>query len=125
MNKNMLRLFVLSCCLISFIFSSCEKTDVVSQTPQSGNVVNPCDGQPGVLFTAVKDVITKNCVGCHNNTVSQGGMNWTSDCNIINNKARIKVRAVDQGTMPPNGPLSQADKDKITVWINAGGAITN
>jgi hypothetical protein len=52
-------------------------------------------------------------------------MNWTVNCNIVTNKARIKVRAVDQGTMPPSGPLSQADKDKINAWINAGGAITN
>jgi uncharacterized membrane protein len=126
MNKNMLLLYVLACCFIPFILTSCKKTDVVSQTPpQQGNPVDPCAGQPGALFTAVKAVITQNCVGCHNNTNSQGGMNWTVDCNIVTNKARIKARAVDQGTMPPTGPLSQADKDKITAWINAGGAITN
>jgi uncharacterized membrane protein len=125
MIKNILRLYALSFLFIQFILASCKKTDVVSQTEQGGNTVDPCAGQPGVLFTAVKAVITQNCVGCHNNTNSQGGMNWTQNCNIVSYKARIKVRAVDQGTMPPTGPLSQADKDKITAWINAGGAITD
>jgi uncharacterized membrane protein len=125
MNKNILRLYVLSCLFIPFIFASCKKTDVVSQTQQGGSTMDPCAGQPGVLFTAVKSVITQNCLGCHNNTNSQGGANWSQDCNIVNNKARIKVRAVDQNTMPPSGPLSQADKDKIIAWINAGGAITD
>jgi hypothetical protein len=79
----------------------------------------------GPLFIAVKDIMTSNCSSCHNNTTANGGMNWTVDCNIVLNKERIKVRAVDQGTMPTTGPLSQANKDKITAWINAGGRFTD
>jgi hypothetical protein len=52
-------------------------------------------------------------------------MNWTVDCNIVANKARIKVRAVDESSMPPGAPLSAADKKKITDWITAGGEINN
>lgn len=85
----------------------------------------PCDGTAGPLFTAVKALIQANCESCHNNTIANGGMNWTVNCNIVTNKARIKARAVDEGTMPPTGPLSQADKNKITNWINAGGRITD
>jgi uncharacterized membrane protein len=88
-------------------------------------VVNPCAGTPGPLFTAVKTLIETRCVGCHNANRVNGGMNWTVDCNIVTNKGRIKVRAVDEGTMPPNGPLPAADKAKITNWINAGGRITD
>lgn len=79
----------------------------------------------GPLFSAVKTLLQNNCIGCHNNSQAEGGMNWTVDCNIVTFKERIKVRAVDAGTMPPTGPLSASDKQKITDWINAGGRFTN
>lgn len=79
----------------------------------------------GPLFTAVKGLMATNCVSCHNPGNLNGGMNWTVDCNIVQFKDRIKVRAVDQGTMPPTGPLPQSEKDKITNWINAGGRYTD
>ncbi len=78
-------------------------------------------GVAGAKFLAVKALIQANCQSCHNNTIANGGMNWAVDCNIVANSGRIKVRAVDEGTMPPTGPLSQSDKNKITDWINAGG----
>jgi uncharacterized membrane protein len=82
-------------------------------------------GTAGPLFSAVKALMQANCQSCHNNTTANGGMNWTVDCNIVANKDRIKVRAVDLGTMPPTGPLAQSEKDKITDWINAGGRFTD
>lgn len=90
---------------------------------------NPCAGTAGPLFTAVKSVVTANCAvpGCHAGTSPTGGLNLTVECNIVLNKDRIKSRAVD-GTpsiMPPSGSIGQADKDKITAWINAGGKFTD
>ena len=95
--------------------SGCEKS--VSVTVQSA-------GTAGALFTDVKNLIAAKCHSCHNASNANGGINFDIDCNIITNKARIKVRAVDQGTMPPTGTLPQSDKDKITNWINAGGTYT-
>ncbi|MEP6712243.1 MAG: hypothetical protein ABJA37_07505 [Ferruginibacter sp.] len=82
-------------------------------------------GAPGALFSNLKNLMAAKCQSCHNNTIQNGGMNWALDCNIVANQARIKVRAVDQGTMPPTGPLSQAEKDIITNWITAGGKFTD
>jgi SprB repeat len=81
----------------------------------------------GPLFSAVRTVLQNNCVPCHNNTLSEGGMNWTIDCNIVQNRDRIKVRAVDgnPSPMPPTGLLSGTERQKITDWINAGGKFTN
>lgn len=81
----------------------------------------------GPLFAAVKTLIANNCQSCHNNSIANGGMNWQNECNIIANKDRIKARAVDNNpsSMPPTGPLAQADKDKITAWLNAGGRYTD
>jgi cytochrome c5 len=81
----------------------------------------------GPLFLAVKGVIQANCSGCHNNAIQNGGMNWDVDCNIIQNKDRIRARAVDgnPSAMPPTGLISAPDRQKITDWINAGGKFSN
>ena len=83
-------------------------------------------GSAGALFSEVKTLMTAKCQSCHNNSIQNGGMNWQVDCNIVANKARIKVRAVDIGDMPYGGPsLTATEKAIITNWINAGGAFTN
>ena len=92
---------------------------------KSASVTVNSSGVAGAFFTNVKNLMTAKCQSCHNNTIQNGGMNWTVDCNIVTNQARIKVRAVDQGTMPPTGSLSQSEKDIISNWINAGGKFTN
>jgi hypothetical protein len=94
----------------------CEKS--TSVTVNSG-------GTAGPLFMAVKNLLSSKCQSCHNNTIQNGGMNWAVDCNIVINKTNIKDKAVDKGTMPPTGPLSQTEKDIITNWITAGGNYTD
>lgn len=82
-------------------------------------------GTAGATFSAVKSLVAAKCQSCHNNTTANGGMNFQVECNIVTNKTRIKVRAVDEGTMPATGPLTQAEKDIISAWITAGGGYTN
>lgn len=113
------------CCALLLNFLSCSKTDSTPDAVVVVPPVNKCAGTSGPLFTAVKTLMQQKCVSCHKTGFASGGIDFTTDCNIITSQARIKVRAVDQGTMPPGGPLAQVDKDKITAWINAGGAITN
>lgn len=96
--------------------AGCEKSAVVTVASS---------GTAGAKFTAVKNLISSKCQSCHNNAVANGGMNYQVECNIVINKVRIKVRAVDEGTMPQTGPLTQAEKDIISTWITAGGAYTN
>lgn len=101
--------------------SGCTQTAIVSV----GSTAS------GALFSAVKSVLQANCVSCHNPNTANGDMNWTSDCNIVSNSARIKARAVDAfGTasqMPPrpHPGLSADDRKKITDWIAAGGRYTD
>ena len=88
---------------------------------------------PGTLFAAVKTIINTNCTlsGCHSGSIPAGGIDFTQDCNIVANAARIKVRAVDsyntvnQMPPPPSPGLSLADRNAITSWVNAGGLYTN
>lgn len=88
---------------------------------------------PGTLFSAVRAIISNNCTtsGCHSGAAPAGGIDFTIDCNIVANKARIKVRAVDnfgtpqQMPSPPNPGLSLANRTAIVNWINAGGLYSN
>ncbi|MCB9056684.1 MAG: hypothetical protein H6549_12585 [Chitinophagales bacterium] len=81
----------------------------------------------GPLFSAVQSMMQTNCAPCHNNTIQNGGMNWTIDCNIVTFKDRIKARAVDANpsSMPPTGLLPLSERQKIIDWINAGGKFTD
>jgi large repetitive protein len=83
----------------------------------------------GVNFSAVKAVLATNCAfaGCHAGASPQNGLDFTIDCTIVAQSARIKARAVDANpsVMPPSGALSAADKLKITNWIAAGGQHSN
>jgi hypothetical protein len=85
------------------------------------------DFPPGPLFTAVRTVLQNNCVPCHNGGLSEGGMNWTIDCNIVAFKDKIKMRAVDgnPSPMPPTGLLPGSEQLKIINWINAGGRFSD
>lgn len=81
----------------------------------------------GPLFNAVRTVLQNNCVSCHNNTTTEGGMNWTVDCNIVMFKDRIQARAVNANpsAMPPTGLIPASERQKIIDWINAGGKFTD
>jgi len=92
---------------------------------KSVSVAVASSGTAGVSFTAVKNLIASKCQSCHNNALANGGMNFQVECNIVSSRARIKVRAVDEGTMPQAGPLTQAEKNIISAWITAGGGYTN
>jgi Cytochrome C oxidase, cbb3-type, subunit III len=87
--------------------------------------VNEGSSTPGPQFTEVKQLIQANCVSCHAPGGQQPNPNFTVDCNIVQFATLINTRVVVLGTMPPTGPLSQTDKNKITTWINGGGKITN
>jgi SprB repeat len=81
----------------------------------------------GPLFTAVRAVLQNNCVSCHNSSITEGGMNWTVDCNIVSFKDRIKIRAVDgnPSSMPPGSFIPVSEQQKIINWINAGGKFSD
>lgn len=84
----------------------------------------------GAKFTGIKAIIAANCAvsGCHNGAQTP---NFTLDCNIVSSATNIKSRSVDQANtpsqmpQPPRAALSQADRDKITAWVAAGGKFTD
>ena len=82
----------------------------------------------GPMFTAVKNIMNTYCTSCHGAVNPTNGINFTDDCVIVSQKARIKARAVDAipSQMPPSGPgLTVAERTAVTNWINAGGNHNN
>lgn len=88
-------------------------------------VVGESGTTPGTLFTDVKQLIQSRCASCHAPGGQQPVPNFTVDCNIVTNSARIRERAVVLGTMPPGGSLSDAEKNIISAWITAGGRLSD
>lgn len=83
--------------------------------------------QPGPLFSEVKSLLAANCTTCHGSTNPQAGLNWGSNCDILNFWDRIKARAVDgnPSPMPQGGLLPASERNKITAWVNAGHRFTD
>ncbi|MER3470599.1 MAG: hypothetical protein C4330_04515 [Chitinophagaceae bacterium] len=123
----MKKVFVLITTLL--VMLACTKNSAENIT---GNT-SGCGNTLGPKFTAVRAVLQANCAisGCHLGTNAQNGINFSDNCTIVAQAARIKLRAVDQaGTSnqmppPPLASLSSADQQKITDWINAGARITD
>lgn len=124
-RKPFVSVAVVLCTVLSSYLYSCSKGDSVADMGTTPPATGTCSGTAGPLFTAVRTLVTSRCVSCHNATSMNGGMNFATECNIVTAKTRIKVRAVDEGTMPPTGSLSATDKATITNWINAGGRYTD
>ena len=84
----------------------------------------------GPKYAQVKQLIAGTggiggyCGPCHLNGAVNGGKNFDTDASIVASWDRIKARAVDglPTFMPeaPNSPLTIADRQKITDWVNAG-----
>ena len=84
----------------------------------------------GPKYAQVKQLIAGTggiggyCDPFHVNGAVNGGKNFDTDASIVASWDRIKARAVDglPTFMPeaPNSPLTMADRQKITEWVNAG-----
>lgn len=109
--------------LTGVIYSSCKNDNDEEQNPKKeepqDTTTTPKDTVSWSLD--VKPIIDAKCSisGCHANAQSPLLKTYTS---VFANRARIKVRAVTEGTMPPSGasPLNATEKEQLGKWIDAG-----
>ena len=128
MKQTRYALAIFGFCTILFLSCSKEGSDPAPNpnTPPGGGGNPACaTATPGPLFSQVKTLLANNCVTCHSPSGQMPSVDFRDNCVIEGRAALIKTRAVDQGTMPPTGALAQADKDKITAWVAAGGKVTD
>lgn len=106
---------------LGFLFASCltnvdEEIEVLNEDPANPD---PC---ASVTFAAdVKPIIDANCVQCH----GAGGNfpNLTTYNGVSANAAIVKSEVVAR-TMPQGTPLSDAEIQAISCWVD-NGALNN
>ncbi|MEO6722524.1 MAG: hypothetical protein ABIN67_19295, partial [Ferruginibacter sp.] len=82
---------------------------------------NSCSTVPASFNADILPLVTTKCAvpGCHDATASGGHFFQSyNDVNVA--KELINLRVVIQKSMPPTGPLPQADIDKLKCWIGNG-----
>ncbi|MBD78819.1 MAG: hypothetical protein CL840_07855 [Crocinitomicaceae bacterium] len=67
----------------------------------------------------MKSLFDNNCIACHFAGGPAPG-DFTKLSVIKDQKDRIKFRAVEAGTMPPSGPMSDKEKEMLGKWIDCG-----
>lgn len=109
-------------------FLQADTGNDIPQSDMQGDMM-----QAKVKFSEVNEkVFAKQCVPCHQGAPRPEPV--SGQPHFVNNYTetqktsekggkvfeRIKIRAVDQGTMPPSGPLSETDKKLIADWVKDG-----
>ncbi len=99
---------------LAFILTSCTSDEITEDKPTS---IEDCS-KDFTYDVDIENIISTNCAGCH----QAGGTPpfLTSYAEVQTSLERVKVRALELKTMPPAGPLSEGDQEKIDCWIKQG-----
>ncbi|MBI2247343.1 MAG: urate hydroxylase PuuD [Armatimonadetes bacterium] len=92
----------------------------------------PDTAVPAPPFVEVRTVIVRRCAGCHSATPTisgiaspPGGVTMDAPAQIRTAALRIRVRTVEQRTMPPGNVtgLTDEERDLLRRWIDAGAPL--
>ena len=67
----------------------------------------------------IAPLMNSSCVSCHNSSVRNGGIDLSSYSKVSQN-ATSSLSAIQNGSMPPSGKLSDASIQKLSCWISQG-----
>ena len=78
-----------------------------------------------VSFSTANALVQKHCSSCHNASVSQGGVNFSTAAQIKQFSSRIRSRAVLSKSMPPGNKtgMTDAERAQLGAWIAQGASI--
>lgn len=102
------------------LFTSCYYDNEEEMYPNTVGTTSSTTPATVTYNGDIKPLIAARCAtsGCH---VTNATFPDLSDYDKLKaNITRVKVRAIDQRTMPAAGPLSNADIAKLQSWIDAG-----
>jgi cytochrome c551/c552 len=89
--------------LISALLGACQK-NISTYTPD-------CSGDTKSYSNEVDPIFQQHCIGCH--------QNYASYAKIYADRSSIQT-SVAEGIMPPEGSLSDTQKNTILCWIENG-----
>ena len=105
--------------VVLLLISSCKKEEITEPIP------TPQIKQD--TYTSVKSIIDNTCTQCHAENQNAYIPDFTTYNNIsgyLQNPANTFVDRLNSDDefykMPPNGELSQEDKDRLIEWVNDG-----
>ena len=98
----------------------------IQQGAENTDCGTPCDPQAFAFAADIQPLLENYCVGCHNGSRQEGGVNLSSHANIlpyVNNGGLMATIRGDQyyPIMPPTGSrFSDCRIEQIQNWINDG-----
>jgi hypothetical protein len=117
-----------------FFLQNCSLKKQVS-LPEVSSVSG--DNTNGIVasdrFVAAKDVLTRNCIGCHFPGSPTGSLSYNTEIDYINAglvsagnltgskliyRLRNYTQPIEGRTMPPGGPLTADDYTKLESWVS-------
>ena len=76
---------------------------------------------PTVTYAQVaSQVFGPNCTSCHNQSYAKAGVILDSYSEAVSFIAKVRTEALVDQSMPPSGPLSDANQALLQAWIDAG-----
>lgn len=101
--------------------SGCYYDNEETLYPTNG-LPKDCDTTALTYDGKIKAIINQNCAyaGCHLNGQSPDLSNYD---NVVGSIERVKIRAIDQKSMPPSGASnkpSNCDISLLKTWIEKG-----
>lgn len=112
------------CAYFIIFYGSCTK-DKGMLPFSSGVSQSLCDSLNVKFSSDINPIIQNNCAvsGCHTSSAMAGGIDYSIGYAAIDTgriRARVLVGPPANSWMPPAGPLSASDREKIECWIKDG-----
>jgi hypothetical protein len=97
----------------------------INQGARNNNCTGSCDTTVFTYSGAIKNIISNNCVGCHNPDVRGGNIDLSTYTGVrtvaLNGKLYGSVaNQTGYSPMPKNSKLPDCEIRQIQKWINAG-----
>ena len=117
-NQFMKKLIFLAVLVLPFVMllDSC-KYDVEEELYPS-----VADSTRATYVADIAPIINTNCAytGCHVSGAQPPSLETYTEVLSIANNGLLTARTIDQRDMPPTGPLSESDRNRIENWISNG-----
>ena len=110
---------LLSISLVVIVVFACKKDEDPKIDPPKDN----CENTAYTYENDIKAIINSNCnvTGCHDGVnKDRKPMTNYDELKKLVDAGGVRTRALENKSMPPNGPLSQTMQDKLDCWMKDG-----
>jgi hypothetical protein len=97
-----------------------RKADMLDEIPAQSNCTPQFPGMNITYDNYVKDILSRQCISCHQGGNSPGLGNFTTYNGVKLHVDFFSLRVIpDNADMPQgNAPLPKSTRDSLYIWIN-------